>query len=241
MSISLRPSTRRPRRSLAGTSEIERRVLGPEDPQTLRGMNNLGLVYLYVGKYTLAEPLTTDLPKSTAASLVLSTPPRCQGLAQSATGYQSQGKYAQAEDLFSQVLEVYRRDPVPSIPTLFCAWATWPVRTPLNGQYRGGRGTLHQDCGDPRPYPRPEHPRTLSSRYSLGQTLFYEGKYSPAEALLSQITEIRKRVLGPEHPGPRYGRQAIRRIPTLPRGSTRSPRRSSTMIWRSSAAYGVLR
>ena len=44
-------------------------------------------------------------------------------------------------------------------------------------------------------------PISVLRSYSLGQTYFYEGKYPQAEALLSHTTEIRRRVLGPEHPG----------------------------------------
>ena len=46
----------------------------------------------------------------------------------------------------------------------------------------------------------PEHPETLISMSDLAAVYERKGKYAPAEALDSQVLEVRRRVLGPEHP-----------------------------------------
>src|ERR1700694_2037020 len=42
---------------MSTTVEVRRRVLGEQHPDTLRSINNLGLLYLNVGRYGQAESL----------------------------------------------------------------------------------------------------------------------------------------------------------------------------------------
>jgi hypothetical protein len=51
-----------------------------------------------------------------------------------------------------------------------------------------------------------EHPDTLTAANNLAAAYTSEGKFPHAEALVAQVLEVRKRVLGAEHPstpGPR--------------------------------------
>ena len=127
--------------------EIERRVLGPEDPQTLRGMNNLGLVVRHVGKYALAEPLYNQLTEIDRRAPVLSTPPRCRPCSVWPRSTRARANMRRPKIFSVRYSRSTAGYPVPSIPTLFCAWATWPVRTPLKGKYAVGEALYTKTAG----------------------------------------------------------------------------------------------
>ena len=83
------------------TLEIDRRVLGPEHPETLIAMSNLANIYTSEGKYAQAEALyrqTGDQAPRTGGRA--SRHPTAMNNV--ATAYERQGKYAQAEALYRQ-------------------------------------------------------------------------------------------------------------------------------------------
>ncbi len=46
----------------------------------------------------------------------------------------------------------------------------------------------------------PEHPSTLNSAYTLGQSLYHQRKFHEGQQLLEAVLAARHRVLGPAHP-----------------------------------------
>ena len=119
-----------------------------------------------------------------------------------ASVYDDQGKYAQAEALDSQTLEIQRRVLGPEHPDTLSSMNNLAIVYDCAGKVRAGRGALSA-----RPWRSsaaclgPEHPDTLDVHEQSGQRLRrMQGKYAQAEALYSQTLEIRRRILGPEHP-----------------------------------------
>ncbi len=91
------------------TLEIQRRVFGPEHPDTLFSMNNLAVSYDGLGKHAQAEALfnqTLDLKRRVLGP---EHPSTLNTMNELAGAYVSQGKYAQAEPLYKQTLEIRRR------------------------------------------------------------------------------------------------------------------------------------
>jgi hypothetical protein len=60
---------------------------------------------------------------------------------------------------------------------------------------------LHQQTlSDQRQALGPEHPDTLTTRYSLAQEMSARGEHTAAEGELRAVLAVRERMLGPEHP-----------------------------------------
>ena len=223
--------------------EIRRRVLGPEHPDTLASMNNLANVYYVAGQVRAGRGALQPDPGDPAprvgsrasrhAEVHEQSGHRLQRAGQVRAGRgarqpdpgdpapragsrasrhaevheqsgrsstTTQGKYAQAEALYSQTLEIQRRVLGPEHPDTLMSMNNLADVYYDRGQVRAGRGALQPDPGDQRRVLGPEHPDTLISMNNLADVYDVQGKYAQAEALFSQTLEIQRRVLGPEHP-----------------------------------------
>jgi eukaryotic-like serine/threonine-protein kinase len=94
---------------LKQTLEIKRRVLGPEHPDTLNTMLDLGSVYSDEGKYAQAEALLSQTVEIERRVLGPEYPNTLWGMRILGNAYLLEAKYAQAEALLSQTLEIERR------------------------------------------------------------------------------------------------------------------------------------
>jgi tetratricopeptide (TPR) repeat protein len=114
------------RQQLERTVEVYRRVLGAENPKTLRAMSELGYVIELQGKYDEAEALVSrtleiqrrvlgpEHPDTLASMNLLAVNyhnniDTLSAMANLARSCSSQSKYAQAETLINQALEIERR------------------------------------------------------------------------------------------------------------------------------------
>jgi eukaryotic-like serine/threonine-protein kinase len=91
------------------TLKIRRRVLGPEDPQTLISINNLANVYWTEGDYQKAQALYTEAMDTQRRVVGPEHPDTLLSMGNLAATYAREGKDEQAEALFEQTLEVSRR------------------------------------------------------------------------------------------------------------------------------------
>jgi tetratricopeptide (TPR) repeat protein len=89
--------------------DIQRRVLGPEHPDTLLSMSNLADAYAGQGKYAQAEALSSRTLEINRRVLGRDHPRTLDLLSVMAAMYQRQGKYALAESYAAQAVAGYRR------------------------------------------------------------------------------------------------------------------------------------
>jgi len=188
------------RKQLEAALGLRRKVLGAENPQTLRTASELAWLGLLQGKYPEAEALgsrTLELQRRVVGPEHSDTLFSMNTLA---GVYRFQGKYAQAEALNRQVLEIRRRVLGPENPeTLF---SVSNLAGTLNSQrkYAQAETLFSQTLDLDRRVLGPENPHTLTTMNSLALTLVSQGKYEEAEALYRQVLELQRRVVGPEHP-----------------------------------------
>jgi len=88
---------------------VRQRVLGPEHPDALISMNNLGLLYAYQGRYMLAEPLLTQALEVRQRILGQEHPDTLLSMNNLALLYVYERKYETAEPIYLRVLELQRR------------------------------------------------------------------------------------------------------------------------------------
>jgi tetratricopeptide (TPR) repeat protein len=112
----------------------------------------------------------------------------------------NQGKYAQAETLASQTLEIRRRVLGPEHPATLTSMNSLASAYSLEGKYAQAEPLFNQTLEARRRVLRPEHPDTLDTLSDMAYMYQSEGKYGQAENYAEQALAGRRHTLGPDHP-----------------------------------------
>jgi len=187
------------RKQLERAVDLRRWVLGPEQADTLRSMNNLGIVYEHQGMDQKAEALDSQTLKIRRRVLGPEHPDTLTSMSNLAFVYDSEGKWAQAEALNSQTLEIRRRVLGPEHRDTLTSMSNLAFVYEQENKEAQAEALHSQTLEIRRRVLGPEHPETLESMRDLATTYVNEGKYAQAETLFRQCLEIQRRVLGPEH------------------------------------------
>ncbi|KAJ7260178.1 hypothetical protein C8J57DRAFT_1514884 [Mycena rebaudengoi] len=180
--------------------EKSKKLLGPEHPDTLIAMANLGATYRGLWKLTDAEALEVVVLEKRKKLLGPEHPDTLSAMANLGATYWGLGKLTDAEELGVVLLERRRQTLGPEHPH------TLSTMLHLANTYQGlGKLTdaeeLEVDVVDKsKKLLGTEHPDTLTAIAHLGATYRGLGKLTDAEELEVVILEKRKKLLGPEHP-----------------------------------------
>src|ERR1700687_1112721 len=88
--------------------EVSKRVRGPEHPETVDALNNLGLLFQKIGDYAKAEPLYQEALRIRQKVLGSEHPYPAESLNNLAVLYQDMGEYAKAEPLLRDAHQLLR-------------------------------------------------------------------------------------------------------------------------------------
>jgi non-specific serine/threonine protein kinase/serine/threonine-protein kinase len=180
--------------------EIRRRVLGPDQPDTLRSEGDLCLALERLGRYGEAEKLQSETVEKLRRVLGPNNPDTLQSMNNLANLFEDEGRHSEAETLHRQTLNARRRilgsehpDTLRSINNL--------ART-VRDQHRfpEAEALYRQALEIERRVLGPDHPTTLITTANLADILDQQGHYAEAVQLNAQSLEVEKRVLGPDHP-----------------------------------------
>ena len=180
--------------------ELQRRVLGAENPKTLATIARLSQTAFLQGKYPEAEALIGQALDAQRRILGSDHPDTLNSMGQLGNVYFWQGKYAQAETIMSQTLEIRRRTVGLDSPDTARSMNGLAGTYRAMGKYAQAEALFSDAVEIDRRLFGPEHPETLSAMNNQALNYAEQGKYAEAEALDTQILESRRRVLGPEHP-----------------------------------------
>jgi eukaryotic-like serine/threonine-protein kinase len=89
--------------------EIQRRVVGPDHPDTLYSMNNLADVYYQQSKSSQAEALYGQILAERRHALGSEHPDTMASASDLALAYRSQGKFVQSEPLAREAWEFFKK------------------------------------------------------------------------------------------------------------------------------------
>jgi eukaryotic-like serine/threonine-protein kinase len=179
---------------------LYRRVLGAQNPKTLKNIDYLGNVAYQQGKYAEAEALLGNALQVQRRVLGPSHRDTLYSVTTLANVYVKQGKYPLAEAYDRQALEIRQRLLGPEDPATLNSMNSLANVYLSQGKYPQAETLYTQTLETRRRVLGPEHPATMESMNNLANMYNSQAKYSKAEALLSQTLEIQRRVLGPEHP-----------------------------------------
>jgi len=178
---------------------IRRRILGPENPDTLRSMQSLSHVLTQEGQYAEAEKLARQTLEIRSRVLGPEDPDTLVSKSQLASILYNEARYPEAEKLAQEALDAQRRVLGPDNPnTLWSMDMLASVyydekRLPeAESLYREGLEIRRRVLG-------PDHPDTLALMDGYATTLAVENRRDEAEKLLRETLDIRRRVLGPDH------------------------------------------
>ncbi len=179
---------------------LQKKILGPEHPDTLDSASSLGRTLRYQGHYPEAEQLLRQTVQAQERVLGPEDPRTLRSMNGLANTLAYEGKNSEAEQLMRNVLGKERRVLGPEDKDTLKSMRDLSVILREEGHFSEAKQlqaealALHQ-----RVFGR-DHPDTVSVMVSLGNTLLLEGHLAEAEKLVHEILAIELRMLGPEHP-----------------------------------------
>jgi eukaryotic-like serine/threonine-protein kinase len=180
--------------------DLDRRMLGAQNPKTLRTMSQLGRTTYLQGKYAEAQALEGQALEIQRRLLGAEHHDTLVSMNVLGNIYFGQGKAAQAEAIFKQILEIRRRVWGPEHPDTLDSMDNLAMAYGSQGKNAQAEALYTQTLDIQRRVLGPDHPGTLLSMGNLANVYYEEGKDVQAAALYSRTLEIESRVLGPEHP-----------------------------------------
>jgi eukaryotic-like serine/threonine-protein kinase len=179
---------------------LRRKLLGEDDPNTLRTSHRLARTAYLLGNYQEAEELSSKTLAVQRRVFGVKNRETLISMNGLAVIYSLEGKYGQAYELDRQTLELRRRVLGPEDPDTLASMDNLAVDYLDQGEYAQAEVLLRQAVEIKRRVRGPEAPDTLNSMLNLGVNYLDHGDYTQAEALFRQIVEISRRVRGPDAP-----------------------------------------
>ncbi|NEQ84131.1 MAG: CHAT domain-containing protein, partial [Moorea sp. SIO2I5] len=163
-------------------------------------LNNLALLYQFMGKYQQAEPLYSQALEMRRRLLGNQHPDVADSLNNLGLLYQFMGRYQQAEPLYTQSLEMRRRLLGNQHPDVAQSLNNLAGLYDSMGRYQQAEPLYTQSLEMNRLLLGNQHPDVASNLNNLAALYESMGRYSEAEPLYTQALEMRRRLLGKEHP-----------------------------------------
>ncbi len=198
---------------LAGAVQIQRRVLGPQNPDTLRSMSFLASILVAEDRFAEGEKLARETLDLQRRILGEEHPDTLHSMRHLADAMIYQGRYAEGEKLLRETLEFERRVLGPEHPDTLNSMTSLATTLTFEGRYTDAEKLYRETLDIQRRVFGPEHPDTLYSMNALANDLADEGRFAEAEELERRSLEIKRRILGPEHPQTLYAMETL--APTL--------------------------
>jgi tetratricopeptide (TPR) repeat protein len=180
--------------------EIQKKVLGPEHPDTLLSMGLFALLLKCLGKYDEAEPIYRQTLELTKKVHGLEHPETLRSMGNLAGLLRSRDKYEEAEPMYRQTLQLQKKILGPEHPETLTGMNNLGLLLYKQRKYEEAEPILRQTLRLRTQILGLEHPRTLTSMNNLALLLYTEEKYGEAELMYKDTVELGKKILGPEHP-----------------------------------------
>jgi eukaryotic-like serine/threonine-protein kinase len=183
------------------STDIRRRILGSEHPDTIAAINALAGVLENEGRYAEAEKLdrqTLEVGRRVLGSENLNTIETMNLLA---NVMDDEGNFVEAEKLDRETLDLRRRVLGPENPDTISSINNLANVLEDEGHFAEAEQLYRESLDVGRRVQGPDHPSTLGTMNNLGALMKDEGHYADAERLYRESLAIRLRVLGPDHPG----------------------------------------
>ena len=190
----------RARMLLTQSLQIRRRVLGPNNPDTLNSLNTLAKTVYLQGRYAEAEKMFHEALDIRRRVLGAEHPDTLQSQSDLAEDVSVQGRYTDAEKLRRETYETRRRVLGPEHPSTLDSMGNLAISLEDLGRNADGEKLWRETLEARRRVLGREHQVTLETMNNLALNLEREDRYLDAEKLERETIDARRRILGPEHP-----------------------------------------
>jgi serine/threonine protein kinase/DNA-binding SARP family transcriptional activator len=187
-------------RQLRRAIALREQVLGPDDPDTLKTGNDLGILLAQAGRTGEAIPLLEQVRDKQIEKLGPDHPHTLNTLNSLATAYQAAGKISEAIRLYTELhdkkVEKLGPDDPSTLTTLNNLAAAYQAARKMPEAirlYEQVRDKSIEKLG-------PDHPDTLVTLNNLGSALQVARRFSEAISLLEQVRDKQVEKLGADHP-----------------------------------------
>jgi len=180
--------------------ELRRRVLGPEHPDTLGTMKEMGRILRLEGQLAGSEKLLRETLESERRVLGPENPATMQCMVELANVLREQGHLAESEKLRVETLALQRRVLGPEHPDTLKSMNNLADIFGGEGRLPEAEQLLREALEIRRRVLGPDHPETLRTAYNLAGYLGYDNHLEEAEKLQRETLVLRRRVLGESHP-----------------------------------------
>ncbi|KAF7986448.1 hypothetical protein HWV62_31213 [Athelia sp. TMB] len=174
------------KRALAGREK----QLGPEHPDTLTTMSNLGELYREQGKYDEAEPLLARVLRSRETQLGEEHPDTLSVVHGLARLYKDQGKYDEAETLYARVLAGYENQLGAEHPRTLVAVHNFAVLRGRQGRWEEAEELYRRALAGSAKVNGNSHPGTRAMMENLAYLYDEQGRDEEAGALRARFREV---------------------------------------------------
>jgi len=186
---------------LSRAVEIRRRVLGPEDPDTLLSMNNLANSLSDQDKFEEGDKFYQQVIEAARRTRGRAQRTMVMAMNNFALNLIDEGHVPEAEKMQREVVESDSRTLGPEHPDTLTATSNIAITMRRQGHYADAEKTDRQVLEGRRRALGPDHPDTLRSVANLALDLqFEQGHDAEGEQLLRPALDAQKRILGPAHP-----------------------------------------
>jgi len=180
--------------------DIQRRLLGPENPETLKSVNSLAMVLFREGRFAEAEKLNRETLDIRRRRLGPAHPETVVSMSNLGLAQWRLGRYADAENLIRQTLDIRRRILGPEHPDTLALMNNLGMILTDEARFPEAEKLLRETLEVKRRVLGPEHPDSLKTMNNLANVLRRESRFAESEQLDRDALEAQRRVLGPEHP-----------------------------------------
>ncbi|HYM07628.1 MAG TPA: serine/threonine-protein kinase [Terriglobales bacterium] len=178
-------------------AEGYRRLRGNRHPDTIRALSNLSIDAGWLQHHHAAAQELLAMERKVSGD---QNPDTLAIMHNLAVDYTNQGRYSEAEELYTRTLETKRRVFGVEHPSTLNSMYGLGVVYRFEGKYAQAEAQLTQVLDARRRTLGEQHADTLQSMYGLAQVYRAQGRYAEAEALLTPVLAARRRLLGRDKP-----------------------------------------
>ena len=180
--------------------DIRKRVLGPENPDTLQSMNELVFILGMEDRYAEQEKLARQVLDARRRVLGPQHQDTLASTLRLSACLNQEGHYDESAKLAREVFETRRRVLGPTHPDTLNAMQYLSRSLEDAGQYSEAEQMGKELLDLRRGAQGPNFPATVLAASNLGWMFYREGRYDAADTFLREAVETGLHVYGPEHP-----------------------------------------
>jgi CHAT domain-containing protein/Tfp pilus assembly protein PilF len=180
---------------------LSEKNLGPNHPETLNALSNLGGMYQEQGDYAKAEPLYLRALAIREKAFGPGDSNVAISFNNLAVLYRSKGDYEKAEPLYLSALAIFERVFGPDNPNFASSLNNLAIFYESQERYAQAESLYQRALTIREKALGPEHPDTGHSLMNLGRFYTLLRAYGKADPLLQRAVAIDEKSIGPDHPG----------------------------------------